>query len=114
MKVNERGIGDLIDEAITLSFKVTHGSEKALDRLDAISNFIAKKYGVNHNLSKIIDLLIINAYCWKCQDEVSLIETTPFGDYVESALMAQKFNKTRNQVIGQLNGNKGIVTEKTY
>lgn len=111
MKINEKGWGEIIDECLTLAFKVTHGNQNAVDRLDAISNYVADKLGENHNLSKIIDLMIINAYCWNFQDK---IKSDDEEEALWSAKMAQKFNKTRNQVIGQLNGKKGIVTEKTY
>lgn len=117
MKINEKGLGEIIDEAITLSFKIVSGikTEESAIRFIAISEFITSQVEKNPSLAEtagIVVLILSNATCWFCQDKI--MSTKDNFKVAEYAKRAQELNVSRNKLIGLLNKGQGIITEKSY
>lgn len=113
MEIDKRGLGEIIDEGITLAFKICNGlTEEALPRMHEILKYLNDNLGSDNKTAQTIYLLLTNACCWSSQERVC--KSTDSVIIAESAKSAQSFNKIRNELIGKLNDNKGIVTIKTY
>ena len=114
MNANERGLGEIIDEVITLTFKITNhiDSEKAAKRLESLIAYLSKQ-NLHPDAWNIIALICVNATCWMAQDIVST-EGLKDEDVATYAKIAQDSNKARNALINTINKDVGIVTEKSY
>ncbi len=112
--VAQKQIGELIDELITLSFKITNGVnvEKSMDRSGDIGHYLID-IGIDKDVMNVLALLSCNAACWYSQDQIMNKENTP-KEVAEFAYDAQSMNKDRNKLINIINKNNGIVTEKSY
>lgn len=111
MKVNERGLGDILDEACTLAFKITHDikTEYSIDRFTAIVEYL-KDTKMSDETKLGFALILVNSLCWMAQDKIKK-DSDNAGMW---ATVAQDMNKQRNLLMGELNGGAGIVTEKSY
>lgn len=115
MGVETKGLGELIDEGITLSFKlIVTKDENYLDRISEILEYLIEKHSENNealNKITVLALAMSNAICWNAQELVSsknVLESSIWAN------VAQHSNKMRNILIGELNGGEGIITKKTY
>lgn len=113
MNANERGLGEIIDELVTLSFKITHrvDVDRSCDRSNLLLDYIDKTE-LSLDAKLVLTLMMTNAACWVCQDEV-----TSGGNAERVAALAveaQRANKLRNLIMGEFNKNEGIVTKKSY
>ncbi len=111
--ISKRGLGELIDEYATLTFKVIAnvGGSKTFDRLEELNTYLIKK--IDHKLMYTLLLFSTNAACWAAQ-EIICDKSQSNEDIAKAATYAQQLNRMRNQIIGSLNDGKGIVTEKSY
>lgn len=110
MSVEQRGIGEILDEACTLAIKISHdiSRDKCKDRFLEIMDYVEKTDKLTTQTKAVIMLLFANSTCWLAQDLIK----GEHGHYF--AMWAQELNKVRNSAIGELNEGKGIVTDKTY
>jgi hypothetical protein len=111
MKVNERGLGDILDEACTLALKVSHNikDDYSTARFNNILDYL-KEIKMNDETRLGFTLLLVNSMCWLAQDNIKR-DSENAAMY---AVIAQEMNKQRNLLMGELNGGAGIVTEKSY
>lgn len=116
--VELKGLGELLDEAVTLCLKYTHTKNKAhIERANDIMNHIRGRTGSDNQtvlgFVLLLQLMIVNSGCWSAQDKI--MEEKEPKKTAEWAKAAQNLNKIRNFLIGIMNDNgNGIVTEKTY
>ncbi len=103
--VTRKTEGELIDEFITLAFKVTHDIEvsKILPKMIQITKALKGK--IPKHSYDVLQLLISSSFCWMSQDKINGPEGLKF------AKKAQESNKLRNKFMKRLGTN---TTEKTY
>jgi len=110
--VTKRHLGEIIDEVITLCLKMSHDiNERTIGRMDALL-FYLENSQIDTQLRHTINLLCANSACFLAQDKI--MSSKHYKEIGTWAKHAQILNKERNKLIGELNGNQGFITTKTY
>lgn len=114
----KRGLGEIVDEIITLSFKMitkTNPSQ-TVNRLAQLNKYMEDEncpIKSNLELYHALGLMMANASCWLSQDCI-MDKNIPESSIVLFAKEAQRMNSERNKLIGLINKGSGVVTSKSY